>query len=727
MPHRLLHALQRIARNGEQLAPTAPPHCRHRRLGAIALGTGGDEERHASPLPSRDLDLAMQRESRSLAALRLDARVAVGRDGERGESRLGGALEHHHLIVTRDHAVRVGGGARAAHAQLAVAEHALERDRNPRRGVVPILDRDRVDGAGEVRVATVRREERTSDDEPIHGAREGWNPAERALPGELERGECARAPVHRDEWAQQRRPVASQKVGRARELQCGARPPVQHAERMEGAVCGVNARQREPVIPGHLPGHCRNRYLFHERLVGELREVRESGRTQTSTCRSLLAMRATAHRSVSRTSVDNRARVVTVSSGPRACATAVVRAPSPLRVPFRIPRPRARPVSLAFALLLGATFPCALRAQSVLGYGEDATAAPSGALRFRLSNDWHRSRAFGSAKDTSYDTDQQFRATTFRLELGVLSRLTLGVEVPWVTTKALTFVSSMHTVSDTLPQRLVLDTLIDASHNGWGNIEAFAKVVWLGEPGQTARLAPREGVHVRSAITAGALLGTGIFVDASDPFALATSTRERTLILHSATDVTVGRHFFASIVGRYAKPKADEVTVAVRPADDPFTRGVRPFSAQRQLGTRYELEFTPRYQLGRYFAIGAQYRYHHGAQDSYTGTFETTGNDGPVTLDASTLDVGTEITEHRAGFGVVYSAVDAYARRHSRFPFEVTFEHTKVVSISGGRPKDSETMISIRLFHRFWGGEFANPPAERVAPAPAAPPAPPTP
>lgn len=426
-------------------------------------------------------------------------------------------------------------------------------------------------------------------------------------------------------------------------------------------------------------------------------------------------MRAMAHRSGPRASVDNRSRAVTVSSGPRQCACAVVHAPSPLRVPFRSSRLRARAIPLALALLLCPAFAPLALAQSVLGYGEDATAAPAGALRLRLSNDWHRSRAFGSANDSSYDTDRQFRATTFGLELGVLSRVTLGVEVPWVTTKALTFVSSTHA------QGQVLDTLLDSSHNGWGNIEAFAKIVWAGEPGQQARLVPREGVHVRSAIVGGALLGTGIVIDPADPFAIGTGTRERAVIVRSATDVTVGSHFFASLVGRYEKPLSDNVVVVVRPADDPFTRDIVPFLAQRKLGTRYEIEVTPRYQLGRYFAIGAQYRYHHGAQDSYTGTFDTSGGDGPVTLDASTLDAGTELTEHRAGFGIVYSAVDAYARHHSRFPFEVTLEHTKVVSISGGRPKDSETMISIRYFHRFWGGEFTSAPALPAAPKAAAP------
>ena len=348
----------------------------------------------------------------------------------------------------------------------------------------------------------------------------------------------------------------------------------------------------------------------------------------------------------------------------------------------------------------------------MLGYGEDATAAPAGALRVRLSNDWHRSRAIGSANDSTYDTDRQFRATTIGVELGVLSRLTIGVEVPWITTKALTFISSTHA------QGQVLDTLFDTSHNGWGNVEAFAKIVWLGEPGQQARLAPREGVHVRSAIVGGALLGTGILIDPTDPFALGTSDRSRVIMARSATDLTVGRHFFASLVGRYEKPMSDDVPVAVRPPGEPFTRDVVPFVAQRKLGTWYELEVTPRYQLGRYFAIGVQYRYHHGAQDSYTGQFSTDVDGTPVTLDASALDAGTEITEHRAGFGVVYSAVDAYARNHSRLPFEVTFEHSKVVSISGNRPKDSETLISVRIFHRFWGGEFAT---AKAAPRPAAP------
>jgi hypothetical protein len=364
--------------------------------------------------------------------------------------------------------------------------------------------------------------------------------------------------------------------------------------------------------------------------------------------------------------------------------------------------PRARALFISLSIVAIASVPA--HAQSVLGFGEDATAAPAGAIRLRLSNDWHRTTTSGFGSDTTYDSDRQFRATTIGIDIGVLKRFSIGANAPWVTTKTLTFVSSQH-VHDTVTA-LLLDTLLDTSHNGWGNIEAYAKVVWLGEPGQQARLAERTGVHVRSALVGGALLGTGVAGDPRDPFSVGTSDRARAIFARSATDLTVGSHFFASLVGRYVKPQSDNVLVAVHPGTNPFSNDAVAFVAQRKLGNSYELEFTPRYQLGRYFAIGAQYRYHHAAQTSYAGLATATVGDSEVTLDASTLNARSELTEHRVGFGVVYSAVDGYTRGKSRIPVEVTFEHYNVVSVSGGRPKDSQTMISLRLFTRLWGAEF---------------------
>ena len=376
-------------------------------------------------------------------------------------------------------------------------------------------------------------------------------------------------------------------------------------------------------------------------------------------------------------------------------------------MPFALPRIRALLGSLAVAT----TVSLPARAQAVLGFGEDATAAPAGAIRLRLSNDWHRAAANGFGNDTNYSSDRQFRASTIGIDIGVLKRFSIGATIPWVTTKVLTFVESEHR------QGMILDTLLDNSHNGWGNIEAFGKIVWLGEPGQQGRLALRKGVHIRSAIVGGAMLGTGVASDPADPFSIGTSDRVRALVARSATDVTVGSHFFASIVGRYEKPLTDNVLVAVHPGENPFANDAVAFFAQRKLGRSYEIELTPRYQLGRYFAAGLQYRYHHGAQASYTGTTTTTVDDQPVTLDASTLNTRTELTEHRVGFGVVYSAVDAYTRNRSRIPMEVTFEHYKVVSVSGDRPKDSQTMISVRFFRRLWGAEFKPPARTKTTPA----------
>ena len=349
-------------------------------------------------------------------------------------------------------------------------------------------------------------------------------------------------------------------------------------------------------------------------------------------------------------------------------------------------------------------------AQAILGYGEDATAAPSGAIRVRLSNDWHRSRSIGEGNDTTYDTERQNRASTIGLELGVLKRFSIGVSVPWVTTKAVTFVSSPHA------QGLVLDTLLDISHNGWGNIEALGKIVWLGEPGQQARLEPRDGVHIRSALAGGALLGTGIQIEPTNPFAIGTSDRARALLARSATDLSIGRHFFGSLVARYEKPMSDNVLVAVHPSGDPLVRDAVVFTAARKLGTKYEIEVTPRYQFGKYFAAGLQYRYHHGAQDQYTGQTSVDVSGSPVVLDASSLDARTELTEQRVGFGVVYSAVEAYTRRRSRIPVEVTFEYSRVVSISNEMPKEFEALFAVRIFHRLWGAEFAPPPAASKQP-----------
>ena len=135
--------------------------------------------------------------------------------------------------------------------------------------------------------------------------------------------------VHDERRPQERRPRALEEVRGARELERGTCASMQNAERVQRAVRGMNAGEREPMIPGHLPGHRGDRYLFHGESRSGERTERAAGRPQTSLRRSLLAMRAIAHRSGARESVDFRSRAMTVSSGPRPVRDRLTPRPDP--------------------------------------------------------------------------------------------------------------------------------------------------------------------------------------------------------------------------------------------------------------------------------------------------------------------------------------------------------------------------------------------------------------
>jgi hypothetical protein len=155
-------------------------------------------------------------------------------------------------------------GARRADAELPVRELAFEPDGEARRGSAAILDDDRVDGAGDVGVAAVWRADGAAHDEGAEGAREGGEPPHGALPRHLPRGELEPAAVGLDHGTQQRgrRPV--EEVRAAGELDRCARAAVQHADGVHGAVRGVDAGERQPVVAGDLPGERRRWKGRHE-------------------------------------------------------------------------------------------------------------------------------------------------------------------------------------------------------------------------------------------------------------------------------------------------------------------------------------------------------------------------------------------------------------------------------------------------------------------------------
>jgi hypothetical protein len=118
----------------------------------------------------------------------------------------------------------------------------------------------------------------------------------------------------------------------------------------------------------------------------------------------------------------------------------------------------------------------------------------------------------------------------------------------------------------------------------------------------------------------------------------------------------------------------------------------------RNLGDQLQVEFTPRYVLNDYFALGAQYLFRRKAEDVYASTSFTAG---ATAIDSRTLGLETQATEQRIGWGVTFSALAAYDRGKARFPLEVQYFNSRTVAGSGGAvPKLSIHQVQVRYYPR---------------------------
>jgi hypothetical protein len=113
--------------------------------------------------------------------------------------------------------------------------------------------------------------------------------------------------------------------------------------------------------------------------------------------------------------------------------------------------------------------------------------------------------------------------------------------------------------------------------------------------------------------------------------------------------------------------------------------------------------------INDFFSVSGQYVYRHKAQDHYTGTFTipaaTTGF-ADITIDASTLNLETETTEHRLGGGISFSNLYSFDQGRAKIPFEVTYLHWQTVKGAGGnQPKFFTDQVQLRLYARIFGGK----------------------
>jgi hypothetical protein len=224
-----------------------------------------------------------------------------------------------------------------------------------------------------------------------------------------------------------------------------------------------------------------------------------------------------------------------------------------------------------------------------------------------------------------------------------------------------------------------------------------------------ARMSPT-GLNFRTAVGAVLRLPTGD-IDSPDNF-IDVGTGRGTAAIEGRWfgDVLVGPRFWQSFIVRFTKAFADDQEMRI--IDLPNERLAplyRKQTVHRELGNVFEFETTPRIILNDFFSVSGQYVYRHKAQDHYTGTFTipaaVTGF-ADVSLDASTLDLETETTEHRLGGGISFSNLFSFEQGKSKIPFEVTYLHWQTVKGEGGnQPKFFTDQIQLRLYARIFGGK----------------------
>jgi hypothetical protein len=279
---------------------------------------------------------------------------------------------------------------------------------------------------------------------------------------------------------------------------------------------------------------------------------------------------------------------------------------------------------------------------------------------------------------------------------------------PFASQNRLTLLNARAIISDSA-YGIVADPLTSTTRSHFGDIDIGGKFSVYDSFGgvTTARMSPH-GLNFRTAIGGIFRLPTGQ-VESPDNFIdIGTGRGTKAVEGRWFSDLLVGSHYWQSFVLRYNKPFADDQEMRITDLPNEVLPPLyRRQMVHRQLGAAFEFETTPRIVINDFFSISGQYVYRHKAQDHYTGNFTVpaaiTGF-GDITLDASTLDLETEMWEHRAGGGVSFSNLYSFDQGEATVPFEVTYQHWQTVRGAGGnQPKFFTDQVQLRLYLRLFG------------------------
>ena len=254
---------------------------------------------------------------------------------------------------------------------------------------------------------------------------------------------------------------------------------------------------------------------------------------------------------------------------------------------------------------------------------------------------------------------------------------------------------------------LLADTLGTVERVHLGDIELSAKMMVWGEAYDDTS-AVQQGFRTRLAVGAAYRLPTGSKMDPSQLADIATGTHEAALGARGYLDVLSGKHFWASVVARYWKSLGSDVDMRVTDyPDQPYPLAARTATVHRTLGNLIELEAIPRWSINDFVSVSGQYEFRHQAASQYSGAVFSYAPDSAttdsVTVDPSSLSIGTGFSEHRAGLGLAFSNLHAYAHGDARIPFEVSYTHFQTVSGSGYVERQTNDQISFRLYYRLFG------------------------
>jgi len=335
----------------------------------------------------------------------------------------------------------------------------------------------------------------------------------------------------------------------------------------------------------------------------------------------------------------------------------------------------------------------------------------------------NNSRAFAGGVNQIYTTSPFVPIVGTDAQLAIEARTAafrslysqfLGAGNPIVTTgpfaaQTRLSVRDAQTILTAAPFGIQSDPLQSVSRSHLGDIDIGGKFsIFDTFGGSTEKRMSPTGLNFRSAVGLTFRLPSGQVESADNFIDIGTGRGAKAIEGRLFGDLLVGSHFWESFIVRFNKPFSD--TQEMRIIDLPnqeLAPLYRRQTVDRTLGSAFEFETAPRVVVNDFLAVSGWYMYRHKQHDSYNGTFTipaaVTGF-SDLTLDASTLNLETEQTEHRLGGGISFSNLYSFEQGHAKLPFEVTYLHWQTMGGSGGnQPKFFTDQIQLRLYARIFG------------------------